>query len=252
MDALVNLLEVRNCKQAYHKDSASDFVVLDNVDVTIKTGEIVGLLGRSGSGKSTLLRIVAGLLTPTAGDGDLARRAADRAGRGRGHGVPELRAVPLADRAGERGAGPGGAGGGAAERDRAGRGGDRPDRARRLRERLSQGDVRRHAPARGPGARAGGASRPAADGRAVLRPRRADGGDAAHRPDRPVDGRQAAGQVDPDGDAQHRGGGADVRPHPGVQLQSRPGRAASCACRSRTRATGSTRRSASSSTTSTR
>ncbi len=69
MDALTeNLLEVRNCKQAYHKDTASDFVVLDNVDVSIRSGEIVGLLGRSGSGKSTLLRIVAGLLKPTAGD----------------------------------------------------------------------------------------------------------------------------------------------------------------------------------------
>ena len=67
MDAFVNLLEVRNCKQAYHKDSASDFVVLDNVDVSIRSGEIVGLLGRSGSGKSTLLRIVAGLLRPTSG-----------------------------------------------------------------------------------------------------------------------------------------------------------------------------------------
>ena len=68
MDALVNLLEVRNCKQAYHKEASVDFVVLDNVDVIIKSGEIVGLLGRSGSGKSTLLRIVAGLLRPTAGD----------------------------------------------------------------------------------------------------------------------------------------------------------------------------------------
>jgi NitT/TauT family transport system ATP-binding protein len=62
------LLEVRHCKQAYHKDSASDFVVLDDVDLLLKTGEIVGLLGRSGSGKSTLLRIVSGLLKPTAGD----------------------------------------------------------------------------------------------------------------------------------------------------------------------------------------
>jgi NitT/TauT family transport system ATP-binding protein len=62
------LLEVRHCKQAYHKDSASDFVVLDDVDLLLKTGEIVGLLGRSGSGKSTLLRIVSGLLQPTEGD----------------------------------------------------------------------------------------------------------------------------------------------------------------------------------------
>ena len=68
MDAMTTLLEVRHCKQAYHKDSASDFVVLDDVDLVLRSGEIVGLLGRSGSGKSTLLRIVSGLLAPTAGD----------------------------------------------------------------------------------------------------------------------------------------------------------------------------------------
>ena len=62
------LLEVRNCRQAYHKASSADLVVLDDVNLTLRAGEIVGLLGRSGSGKSTLLRIVAGLLPPTAGE----------------------------------------------------------------------------------------------------------------------------------------------------------------------------------------
>ncbi len=62
------LLEVRGCKQAYHKDSSVDLVVLEDVNLSLREGEMVGLLGRSGSGKSTLLRIVAGLLTPTAGD----------------------------------------------------------------------------------------------------------------------------------------------------------------------------------------
>ena len=47
---------------------SADLVVLDGVDLTLRPGEIVGLLGRSGSGKSTLLRIIAGLLTPTAGE----------------------------------------------------------------------------------------------------------------------------------------------------------------------------------------
>ncbi|MDR3535060.1 MAG: nitrate/sulfonate/bicarbonate ABC transporter ATP-binding protein [Acetobacteraceae bacterium] len=62
------LLEVSNCRQAYHKDANADLVVLDGVNLRLREGEIVGLLGRSGSGKSTLLRIVSGLLKPTAGD----------------------------------------------------------------------------------------------------------------------------------------------------------------------------------------
>ena len=63
-----SLLEVRGCKQAYHKDSTADLVVLEDVNLSLREGEMVALLGRSGSGKSTLLRIVAGLLTPTSGE----------------------------------------------------------------------------------------------------------------------------------------------------------------------------------------
>jgi NitT/TauT family transport system ATP-binding protein len=71
MDTVVGqqcLLEVRGCKQAYHKDANAELVVLDGVNLTLREGEMVALLGRSGSGKSTLLRIVAGLLTPTEGE----------------------------------------------------------------------------------------------------------------------------------------------------------------------------------------
>ena len=62
------LVQVTNCRQSYHKESSADLVVLDDVELTLTAGEIVGLLGRSGSGKSTLLRIVSGLLRPTAGE----------------------------------------------------------------------------------------------------------------------------------------------------------------------------------------
>ncbi|MFA9431209.1 ABC transporter ATP-binding protein [Egicoccus sp. AB-alg2] len=44
-----------------------DVVALDRVDLDIRSGEFITLLGASGSGKSTLLNILAGFVPPTAG-----------------------------------------------------------------------------------------------------------------------------------------------------------------------------------------
>ena len=63
-----NLLDIRGVCRSFPKGSGEDLLVLENVDLTIRSGEIVGLLGRSGSGKSTLLRIIAGLIAPSSGD----------------------------------------------------------------------------------------------------------------------------------------------------------------------------------------
>jgi NitT/TauT family transport system ATP-binding protein len=57
------LVAVQHLKQVYERG-----IVLDDVTLRLREGEIVGLLGRSGCGKSTLLRIIAGLLPASSGD----------------------------------------------------------------------------------------------------------------------------------------------------------------------------------------
>ena len=42
-------------------------LALDNVDLTLESGKIVGLLGPNGSGKTTIIKIINGLLTPNKG-----------------------------------------------------------------------------------------------------------------------------------------------------------------------------------------
>jgi NitT/TauT family transport system ATP-binding protein len=61
------LVRVQGLKHVYGNGAGAGLVVLDDVNLTMRANEIVGLLGRSGSGKSTLLRSIAGLITPTAG-----------------------------------------------------------------------------------------------------------------------------------------------------------------------------------------
>jgi NitT/TauT family transport system ATP-binding protein len=61
------LLEVQNVRKSFPKPDGAELLVLDDVNLTLVPGQIVGLLGRSGSGKSTLLRLIAGLGQPSAG-----------------------------------------------------------------------------------------------------------------------------------------------------------------------------------------
>ncbi len=59
------IIELRKVCMAFAKRVGEPLPVLDDINMSIRDGEILGLLGRSGSGKSTLLRIAGGLMRPT-------------------------------------------------------------------------------------------------------------------------------------------------------------------------------------------
>lgn len=54
----------------------SDFHALKNIDLEIRKGHTVGIVGRNGSGKSTLLQIICGTLAPSTGSVEVAGRLA--------------------------------------------------------------------------------------------------------------------------------------------------------------------------------
>jgi NitT/TauT family transport system ATP-binding protein len=66
LSTLAPLVRVEGLRHIY-PHGEGNALIFDGVDLTLMNNEIVGLLGRSGSGKSTLLRIIAGLISPTAG-----------------------------------------------------------------------------------------------------------------------------------------------------------------------------------------
>jgi len=59
---------VKNLAYVYNPNSPFESKALDNVNLEINKGEIIGLIGHTGSGKSTLIQHLNGLLKPTSGN----------------------------------------------------------------------------------------------------------------------------------------------------------------------------------------
>jgi NitT/TauT family transport system ATP-binding protein len=83
------IIEMRKVCKAFATPSGEPLPVLADINLSLREGELLGLLGRSGSGKSTLLRIAGGLIRPTSEDvlyhgeplSETASRSSDRQGQ---------------------------------------------------------------------------------------------------------------------------------------------------------------------------
>ena len=59
----MKLLEIKNLNKSFDRKE-----ILKDVNFSIPSGKIVGLLGKNGAGKTTLIKLINDLLTPTSGE----------------------------------------------------------------------------------------------------------------------------------------------------------------------------------------
>ncbi|NMA48213.1 MAG: ABC transporter ATP-binding protein [Tissierellia bacterium] len=58
-----NIIEIKGLTKKY-----GGIIAINNIDLNIKKGKIIGILGPNGSGKTTLIKLLTGLLHPTNGE----------------------------------------------------------------------------------------------------------------------------------------------------------------------------------------
>lgn len=61
------MIETKNLTYIYGAGTPFEKTAVDQVNLSIESGEFIGVIGHTGSGKSTLIQLLNGLLTPTSG-----------------------------------------------------------------------------------------------------------------------------------------------------------------------------------------
>ena len=67
MDPTIPILETKRLTHVYSAGTPFEHTAIENIDLSFRSGELVGVIGHTGSGKSTLIQHLNGLLKPTSG-----------------------------------------------------------------------------------------------------------------------------------------------------------------------------------------
>ncbi|OCC25374.1 nitrate/sulfonate/bicarbonate ABC transporter ATP-binding protein [Croceicoccus estronivorus] len=78
------ILSLRNVSKSYRGKTGGTTPVLDGIDLDVREGEFIAVLGFSGAGKTTLISAIAGLLAPDSGEILLHGEPVDGPGKDRG------------------------------------------------------------------------------------------------------------------------------------------------------------------------
>ena len=62
-----NIVELKNIYKSFYTDT-EELLVIEDLNLTLQKGKILGILGPSGSGKSTILNLLSFLIKPTSGE----------------------------------------------------------------------------------------------------------------------------------------------------------------------------------------
>ncbi|MER7797503.1 ABC transporter ATP-binding protein [Microbacterium sp. NPDC096154] len=87
-------IAIDKVSKVFRADTSDPVVALDGIDLHIREGEFVSIVGASGSGKSTLLRIVDGLTAPTEGTVKIGGQQITKPGQDRGFVFQQDRLFP--------------------------------------------------------------------------------------------------------------------------------------------------------------